>query len=89
MPSKLEAVKFAANVVVGVSTGYCVKEVIKENMTDPDTLTETAKVMVGSGVIAAMVCDQARFYINENIDGIVDNWQKFKAKMEEEKSKKK
>lgn len=76
--SKLGIAKFVIKTTVGLSAAYCTSEVIEANV-DPDTTEEKVKLFVGSMVIGSMVAANAKQYVDDGVDNLVELWQSRKA----------
>lgn len=76
--SKLEMIKIGARLLVGISTSFTVKEVIANNLTDPETTVQACKMAVGTVMIGAIAAEAARTYIDDVVDGVAGVVQKVK-----------
>lgn len=76
--SKLEMIKIGARIVVGVSTSFTVKEVIANNLTDPETTAQACKMAVGTVMIGAMAAEASRGYIDDVVDTVAGVVQRVK-----------
>lgn len=74
--SKLEMIKIGARLLVGISTSFTVKEVIANNLTDPETTAQACKMAVGTVMIGALAAEAARGYIDDVVDGVAGVVQK-------------
>lgn len=72
--------KMIASTIVGGSTYYVVKTVLRRNMPDPEeeSLTRKVQTSVGSGVIALIVSERTSNWTNDFVDEIYDafDWSK-------------
>lgn len=75
--SKLEMIKIGARLLVGISTSFTVKEVIANNLTDPETTAQACKMAVGTVMVGALAAEAARGYIDDVVDGFAGVVQKF------------
>ena len=82
--SKLGIAKLVINSIVGMSAGYCVKEVIVNNA-EPENIADAAKVTIGSVVIAGMVVEQAKLYTDNFVDELAIAVEKFKTEKDKPK----
>lgn len=72
--TKLELAKYAANIVVGAGTTKIVKDVIKNNTTPAETVTDTVAVTASALVISAMAVEATKSYTGAKIDAVADWW---------------
>lgn len=78
--SKLEMIKIGARLLVGISTSFTVKEVIANNLTDPETTVQACKMAVGTVMVGALAAEAARGYIDDVVDGVAGAIQTVKDK---------
>lgn len=66
--SKLDIAKLAARTIVGISTSFTVKQVIANNLNEPESSFEAFKMGCGCVMVGALVAEQARDYIDDVFD---------------------
>lgn len=66
--NKLDLIKLAARTIVGVSTSFTVKQVIANNLDDPESTAQVCKMAVGTVVVGAMAANAAREYTDSVVD---------------------
>jgi uncharacterized membrane protein YeaQ/YmgE (transglycosylase-associated protein family) len=76
--TKLEITKLAVTIVVGSSAGKVAKDIIKNNLADPEGLENKIKIGIGSVVIGMMVAEAASSHVNDKIDWLAKFWENYK-----------
>lgn len=79
--SKLSLVKNIISITTGLSTGYCVNQVITNNV-QPETGAEVAKAMIGTAAISSLVVAHTREHVSTMVDEMVDFYNELKTKKE-------
>lgn len=74
--TKLALAKNAASLVVGLSTTRVVGQIIRNNVDDPESITDQVAIASASFAIGGVVADAAREYTDKTIDQVVEWWQK-------------
>ena len=64
--------RVATNLVVGLSTYAVAKAVIKNNVAEPETVTDKVTLAAGSFVLANMVSGAASSYVDRSLTGFMD-----------------
>lgn len=78
--SKLDLAKLAARTIVGISTSFTVKQVIANNLNEPESAYEAFKMGCGCVMVGAVVAESAREYIDETFDAGVRVYNEVKAR---------
>lgn len=84
----IPTVTVAKSVVGFVAAGgasIIAKDIIANNIEEPDGLIKTIKVTGGTAVIALMVRRAAKDFVNDEIDDIAANVAKFKEELDKHK----
>lgn len=78
--SKVTAFVFASG------ASFVAKNVIANNLDDPDDLKQKVQIIGGSAVIGAMVGKQAKIYVTDTIKNGIEQYQEMQAKIEAKKA---
>lgn len=81
----VELVVKATAGIVGWSTGFVVKQIIANNLDDPENFKQRVQIYVGSGALAAMAAKQANTYASKRFKSLLKTYHELQAKLEEAK----
>jgi len=76
--TKTELAKTIVTRVAGVSTTFCVANIIKNNTT-PQNKLQSAEVWVGAFALGSIVSDRVETHVSDGIDKITEAFQKAKT----------
>ena len=69
--SKIGLVKGAAKLVVGLGVGKIVKDVIKNNVSAPESVVSKVTIYAATSVIVAVATTHTDKYVDDAIDGLI------------------
>lgn len=81
----LAVTKFCARTVVGIGVGKIVREIVANNINDPESLVNKVTVGAGAVVLGSMVASASSDHVEAKIDEIAQAFRNFKEKTKETK----
>lgn len=83
---KLEVAAKVSAMIFGAGAGFVAKNVLANNLDEPENLKQKVQIVAGTLVIGGMVGKQAKLYTTETIAHGIEQYNEFKTKLEAKKA---
>lgn len=81
----LSATKFVATNVVAVGVGKIAKDIITNNVNDPESVIQKVTIYTGAAVLGMMAKDASKAYLSAKIDSEITDWKAAWKKYQDKK----
>lgn len=78
--TKTEITKGVVSFVVGSCTAKVVRDIILNNVSPAEKLTDKVAISIACYVIGAIVADRTKVWTDAQIDKLIEQWKKLNAK---------